>query len=116
MLCVAGFTDAWECLQGADEEAHENSFDRTKGRGCNRTRSILRCAGIFSGDLQRKAFKEAGIVEQFVQDNHSMSKHGVLRGLHYQRENAQGKLIRVLAGEIFDVAVDLRSDLGTFGK
>lgn len=72
--------------------------------------------GYFLETYNARAFKDAGIVEQFVQDNQSMSKHGVLRGLHYQRENAQGKLIRVLAGEIFDVAVDLRPDSGTFGK
>ena len=72
--------------------------------------------GYFLETYNARAFAEAGIVEQFVQDNQSMSKRGVLRGLHYQRENAQGKLIRVLAGEIFDVAVDLRPESSTFGK
>lgn len=53
---------------------------------------------------------------QFVQDNHSKSKKGILRGLHYQTENTQGKLVRVVAGEVFDVAVDLREGSPTFGK
>jgi dTDP-4-dehydrorhamnose 3,5-epimerase len=72
--------------------------------------------GYFLETYNARDFTEAGIVEQFVQDNQSMSKRGVLRGLHYQRDKAQGKLIRVLAGEIFDVAVDLRPDSSTFGK
>jgi len=72
--------------------------------------------GYFLETYNARAFAEAGIAEQFVQDNQSMSKRGVLRGLHYQREKEQGKLIRVLAGEIFDVAVDLRPDSSTFGK
>jgi dTDP-4-dehydrorhamnose 3,5-epimerase len=61
-------------------------------------------------------FVEAGIDEQFVQDNHSRSNQGILRGLHYQIEQPQGKLVRVLSGEVFDVAVDLRRDSPTFGK
>ena len=57
---------------------------------------------------------EAGVV--FVQDNHSRSARGVLRGLHYQIENAQGKLVRVVEGEVFDVAVDIRNSSPNFGK
>jgi dTDP-4-dehydrorhamnose 3,5-epimerase len=57
-----------------------------------------------------------GIAERFVQDNQSYSKQGVLRGLHFQVEQAQGKLVRVVAGEVFDVAVDLRRGSATFGK
>lgn len=72
--------------------------------------------GYFLETYNARAFAEAGIAEQFVQDNQSMSKRSVLRGLHYQREKAQGKLIRVLTGEIFDVVVDLRPDSSTFGK
>lgn len=72
--------------------------------------------GYFLETYNARAFAEAGITEPFVQDNQSKSKRGVLRGLHYQKKNAQGKLIRVLAGEIFDVAVDLRPDSSTFGK
>ncbi|NVP02089.1 dTDP-4-dehydrorhamnose 3,5-epimerase, partial [Photobacterium damselae subsp. damselae] len=53
---------------------------------------------------------------QFVQDNHSKSKKGILRGLHYQTENTQGKLVRVVSGEVFDVAVDIRKNSPTFGK
>jgi len=59
---------------------------------------------------------EAGITQHFVQDNHSSSVLGTLRGLHYQIRQAQGKLIRVVSGEIFDVAVDLRRSSSTFGK
>lgn len=72
--------------------------------------------GYFLETFNAKVFAEAGINEQFVQDNQSHSKRGVLRGLHYQKEQAQGKLIRVLAGEIFDVVVDLRPESSTYGK
>lgn len=60
--------------------------------------------------------QSAGVSVEFVQDNHSMSARGVLRGLHYQIEHAQGKLVRVTEGEVFDVAVDLRKSSPTFGK
>jgi len=72
--------------------------------------------GYFLESYNAKTFAAAGISEQFVQDNHSQSKRGVLRGLHYQRAKPQGKLIRVLLGEIFDVVVDLRPESSTFGK
>jgi len=72
--------------------------------------------GYFLETYNAMAFAEAGIAERFVQDNQSQSKKGVLRGLHYQVEQAQGKLVRVLRGEIFDVVVDLRTGSGTFGK
>ena len=72
--------------------------------------------GYFLESYNAKAFAAAGISEQFVQDNHSQSKRGVLRGLHYQLAKPQGKLIRVLLGEVFDVAVDLRPESSTFGK
>ena len=72
--------------------------------------------GHFLETFNAKAFAEAGISEQFVQDNQSHSKRGVLRGLHYQKEQPQGKLIRVLQGEIFDVVVDLRPESSTYGK
>ena len=58
----------------------------------------------------------AGVSPMFVQDNHSRSKRGVLRGLHYQIQQPQGKLVRVVSGEVFDVMVDLRRGSGTFGK
>jgi dTDP-4-dehydrorhamnose 3,5-epimerase len=61
-------------------------------------------------------FRNAGIDVTFVQDNHSGSKQGVLRGLHYQIQQAQGKLVRVVQGEVFDVAVDLRRSSDTFGQ
>jgi dTDP-4-dehydrorhamnose 3,5-epimerase len=72
--------------------------------------------GFFYESWNRRAFAEAGIDVDFVQDNHSRSVRGVLRGLHYQIEHAQGKLVRVVAGEVFDVAVDLRRSSGTFGR
>jgi dTDP-4-dehydrorhamnose 3,5-epimerase len=72
--------------------------------------------GYFLETYNAKTFAEAGIAEQFVQDNQSKSNRGVLRGLHYQLEQAQGKLVRVLLGEIFDVVVDIRPGSSTFGK
>jgi len=72
--------------------------------------------GFFLEGYQKKSFSEAGIPFDFVQDNHSKSQQGVLRGLHYQIQQPQGKLVRVIAGEIFDVAVDIRKSSTTFGK
>lgn len=72
--------------------------------------------GFFLESYNARAFDELGIREQFVQDNHSFSKKNVLRGLHYQVQQAQGKLVRVPEGEILDVAVDLRRSSPTFGK
>jgi len=72
--------------------------------------------GFFFESYNRHAFAQAGIDVEFVQDNHSRSNRGVLRGLHYQIEHAQGKLVRVTAGEVFDVAVDLRRSSPTFGR
>ncbi len=60
--------------------------------------------------------KETGLTKPFVQDNHSRSVKGVLRGIHYQIQQPQGKLVRVVSGEVFDVAVDLRKSSATFGK
>ncbi len=65
---------------------------------------------------QAKVFAEAGIHADFVQDNHSGSQKGTLRGLHYQIQHPQGKLVRVVSGIVFDVAVDLRRSSQTFGK
>jgi dTDP-4-dehydrorhamnose 3,5-epimerase len=72
--------------------------------------------GFFLESYQKKNFSEAGIPFDFVQDNHSKSCQSVLRGLHYQIKQPQGKLVRVIVGEIFDVAVDLRRYSSTFGK
>jgi len=72
--------------------------------------------GFFFESWNRRTLIDAGIDADFVQDNHSRSRQGVLRGLHYQVENAQGKLVRVSEGEVFDVAVDLRRSSATFGK
>jgi dTDP-4-dehydrorhamnose 3,5-epimerase len=72
--------------------------------------------GIFFESWNARAFAAAGLDVAFVQDNHSRSRRGVLRGLHYQIEHAQGKLVRCVAGEVFDVAVDLRRSSATFGR
>jgi dTDP-4-dehydrorhamnose 3,5-epimerase len=72
--------------------------------------------GFFFESWNRRAFSEAGVEAEFVQDNHSRSGHNVLRGLHYQIEHAQGKLVRVCAGTVFDVAVDIRRSSTTFGR
>ena len=72
--------------------------------------------GFFIETWQEKRYREAGIEGTFVQDNHSRSRRGILRGLHYQIQNPQGKLVRVTAGEVFDVAVDLRRSSPTFGQ
>ena len=72
--------------------------------------------GFFFESFNQRDFREAsGLVLNFVQDNHSKSARNVLRGLHYQIQQAQGKLVRVVAGEVFDVAVDLRRGSKTFG-
>lgn len=73
--------------------------------------------GFFFESFNQRAFNEAtGTDFQFVQDNHSRSRRGVLRGLHYQIEQPQGKLVRVVQGCVFDVAVDIRQNSSTFGK
>ena len=72
--------------------------------------------GFFQETWQQQRFADAGIPATFVQDNHSRSKQGILRGLHYQLKRPQGKLVRVVAGEVFDVAVDLRRSSPTFGQ
>lgn len=72
--------------------------------------------GYFMETYSKKDFEEIGIQEEFVQDNQSKSKKGVLRGLHFQTENTQGKLVRVIKGNVFDVAVDLRRNSKTFGR
>jgi dTDP-4-dehydrorhamnose 3,5-epimerase len=73
--------------------------------------------GFFFESWNQKAFDEAvGAPVHFVQDNHSRSTKGVLRGLHYQLKQAQGKLVRVIAGEVYDVVVDLRRSSPTFGR
>lgn len=72
--------------------------------------------GYFMETYNQKDMEEAGLNMTFVQDNESMSSKGVLRGLHYQKQYPQGKLVRVIEGEVFDVAVDLRKDSPTFGQ
>ena len=73
--------------------------------------------GFFFESFNQKAFNQAtGLNLNFVQDNHSRSARGVLRGLHYQIEKPQGKLVRVVRGAVFDVAVDIRKGSATFGK
>jgi dTDP-4-dehydrorhamnose 3,5-epimerase len=72
--------------------------------------------GFFFESYNRRIMTEVGIVEEFVQDNHSCSSRNVLRGLHYQLKHPQGKLVRVAEGEILDVAVDMRRSSPTFGR
>jgi dTDP-4-dehydrorhamnose 3,5-epimerase len=72
--------------------------------------------GYFSETYNQRDMQEAGLNMVFVQDNESMSTKGVLRGLHFQKEFPQGKLVRVIKGAVFDVAVDLRADSPTYGK
>ncbi len=72
--------------------------------------------GFFMESYNKKEFEDMGFFMEFVQDNHSRSKKGVLRGLHFQKEHSQGKLVRVTRGSVWDVAVDLREDSSTFGE
>lgn len=72
--------------------------------------------GFFMEVYHQEKFRGGGITESFVQDNHSRSVRGVLRGLHYQLPNPQGKLVRAVEGSVFDVAVDIRRGSPTFGK
>ena len=72
--------------------------------------------GFFMETYNQKSFEELGLTMNFVQDNHSKSKKGVLRGLHFQTKHTQGKLVCVIKGSVYDVAVDLRKGSKTFGK
>ena len=72
--------------------------------------------GYFMETYQQQEFAEAGLNMTFIQDNQSRSRKGVLRGLHFQKKNPQGKLVRVIEGAVYDVAVDLRKSSKTFGK
>jgi len=72
--------------------------------------------GFFLESYNQRVFAELGIPETFVQDNHSYSEKNVVRGLHYQIRQPQGKLVRVVTGEVLDVALDLRRNSSTFGK
>lgn len=72
--------------------------------------------GFFMETFRLSYFRDRGLAVEFVQDNHSRSKRNTLRGLHFQLENPQGKLVRVLSGEVFDVAVDIRKSSPTFGR
>ena len=72
--------------------------------------------GFFMESYHRRKFAEQGLDVDFVQDNHSRSARGVLRGLHYQLRSPQGKLVRVVSGEVFDVAVDIRRGSPSFGR
>src|SRR5258708_36629217 len=72
--------------------------------------------GFFMETFHKPRFAQAGIEVDFVQDNHSRSRQGVLRGLHYQISHPQGKLVRVIRGAVLDVAVELRENSSTFGR
>lgn len=77
---------------------------------------VMNVGFFFESFNENKFFKAIGIKPSFVQDNHSRSQKNVLRGLHYQIKHPQGKLVRVVEGEVFDVAVDLRKSSSTFGQ
>ena len=79
-------------------------------------KKIIDDRGFFSETYQKEGFNKAGIYHEFVQDNHSFSVKNVLRGLHYQVEHPQGKLVRVVVGKIFDVGVDIRRSSPYFGQ
>lgn len=81
-----------------------------------RPRVFTDARGFFMETWQREKFAGAGLRPDFVQENHSRSRRGVLRGLHYQNPQPQGKLVRAVSGAIFDVAVDLREGSATFGQ
>lgn len=83
---------------------------------CIEPRVFEDARGFFLETYQAEKFSKAGIAHNFVQDNHSRSAQGILRGLHYQLQQAQGKLVRAVVGEIFDVAVDIRRASPTYGK
>lgn len=72
--------------------------------------------GFFMETYNKKDFEEIGITTEFIQDNHSKSVKGVLRGLHFQKEFPQAKLVKVIKGEVYDIAVDLRKESKTYGK
>lgn len=72
--------------------------------------------GFFMETWNAETFKKAGLDFNFVQDNHSLSSQGILRGLHYQIKQPQGKLVRATVGEVFDIAVDMRKSSSTFGQ
>ncbi len=72
--------------------------------------------GFFQESWNQRAFSEAGFDWEFVQDNHSRSQQGILRGLHFQTQQPQGKLVRVTAGAVYDAVVDLRKDSASFGQ
>ena len=72
--------------------------------------------GFFVETFQQQRYREAGITADFVQDNYSRSSKGILRGLHYQIQHPQGKLVQVLHGKVFDVVVDLRKPSSSFGR
>lgn len=72
--------------------------------------------GYFFESYSKKDFAEAGLTMEFVQDNQAMSTKGVLRGMHFQIQHPQGKLVRVLQGRVFDVAIDMRENSKTYGK
>ena len=72
--------------------------------------------GFFMETFRESVFIEQCASRQFVQENHSKSKKGILRGLHYQLKNTQGKLVRVVSGEVYDVAIDMRKSSKTFGQ
>lgn len=89
---------------------------KIKGLILIKTNQYFDNRGYFFESFNQKIYSKIDIKNSFVQDNFSISKKNVLRGLHYQRKNSQGKLIRVIKGKILDIAVDIRKNSKTFGK
>lgn len=92
------------------------SFPEIKGLVLVEPRTFSDERGLFYESYRRDVFTKAGITEEFVQDNNSFSKAGVLRGMHFQCPSWQGQLMRVIRGKVYDVAVDLRKTSPTFGR
>jgi dTDP-4-dehydrorhamnose 3,5-epimerase len=105
-------------FQGQYDQISNVNIEKTKLPGVIlvTSREFADERGFFTETYNQRQFTEAGLPADFVQDNHSRSNRGVLRGLHYQYPQWQGKLVRVIRGEIFDVAVDIRSDSPNFGQ
>ncbi len=103
--------DGW-CTLASHESHNLRDFRVTHSRA----KGLYRQSGLFLEIFNQTRYHEAGLRVDFVQDNLSFSGLGTLRGLHFQNPNSQGKLLQVLQGEVFDVAVDIRRSSPTFGQ
>jgi hypothetical protein len=108
-----GSISSRSCENRASNEGRVDGASRRQGSSSPASSAT---SGLFPRELERPRLRGGRSRATFVQDNHSGSRRGVLRGLHYQVEHAQGKLVRVAVGEVFDVVVDLRRSSPTFGR